>query len=821
MIRIAVHYCRFGLGRFSSGRFDTGCLQRQSALQRGRFALRLPTATPWVLGVSVICVGALAPKPSIAAEMGCAVDTPPIALPEPSADSTLVADQASLQDEVAEATGNVRLERNGQALEAPFVRYDRKSGRAQARDGLQYYRPGVFLTADSGDVLVNDETGEFKQANYSILTNGGRGQAATVNALGGGRFELTDADYTTCDGETKAWLLSANRIELDRTSGRGEAFDTVMRFYGVPVFYSPYLNFPIDNRRHTGVLPPTIGSTSDSGFELAVPYYFNLAPNYDATLVPRILGKRGLQLGGQLRYLYAHHRGEFDGEYLPSDNEYDDDRALFHFEHIGQLTPHLGVEANYTRVSDDQYFDDLSNDLAGTSTSQLEQAVRLTAVDTGLRFTLLAQDFQTLDDYDDDNDNLDRAFSNEPYKRMPQARLEMLTPSTPVRAGLDAEFSNFQRDDDIDAYRAEARPRLLWGVDRGGWYANSEASYRVTRYQLRNFDNANNFSPADTGGDDVITRDIPQFTFGSGLRFARSFNDGWVQTLEPRAQYLYTAYEDQSDIPIFDSGVADLHFDRLFSDNRFVGSDRIGDANQLTLGVSSRFIEPESGRTVAKVDFGRVTGFRDLRVNMPASGEIGYGDRGSDYVAGLELRPTEHITARTTVQYDPDDSRVNRASATASYRTDAGYQLDLGYRRYNDYRPLRVVDRIDDDNTRTTLVPGAYEDLEQTAVGLRAPVTENLDVLGRWNYSLEESQNVETLAGFEYRPSCCWAGRVAWRRYVADNDGSMDTAIMFQFVLNGLGQFGDTVQSFVDDDVYDDDNRGRSSSSSFDTIRFP
>ncbi|MES1941577.1 Organic solvent tolerance protein [Salinisphaera sp. T5B8] len=800
-------------------RFDTACRTGHAALMRGRFALRLPALTPLVMSVSLVCAGTLAAKPSIAAEMGCAVDTPPIALPEPSAESTLVADQASLENEVAEATGNVRLERNGQALEAPFVRYDRKSGRAQARNGLQYYRPGLFLTADNGDVLINDETGEFNQARYSVLTNGGRGEAATVNALGAGRFELTDANYSTCDGETKAWLLSADRIELDRTTGRGEAFDTVMRFYGVPVFYSPYLNFPIDDKRHTGVLPPTFGSTSDSGFELAVPYYFNLAPNYDATLVPRILAKRGLQLGGQFRYLQQHHRGEFDGEYLPSDNEYDDDRALFHFEHIGQLSPHVGIEANYTRVSDDDYFDDLSNGLAGSSTSQLEQAVRLTAVDTGIRFTLLAQDFQTLDDYD--NDNLDRAFSNDPYKRMPQARLEMLTPTAPFRAGLDAEFSNFRRDDDIDAFRADARPRLLWGVDRGGWYANSEASYRLTRYDLRGFDETDNFTRADTGGDDVITRDIPQFKLDSGLRFARSFNDGWIQTLEPRAQYLYTGYEDQSNIPIFDSGVADLHFDRLFADNRFVGSDRIGDANQLTLGVSSRVIEPESGRTVAKVDFGRVTGFRDLRVNMPGAGEVGYGDRGSDYVAGLELRPTEHISARTTIQYDPDDSRVNRAVATASYRSDAGYQLDLGYRRYHDYRPLREVTRIDDDTTRTTLVPGAYESLEQTAVGLRAPVTENLDVLGRWNYSLEENENVETLAGFEYRPSCCWAGRVAWRRYVADNDGRRDTAIMFQFVLNGLGQFGDTVQSFVDDDVYDDQDRGRSSNSSFDTIRFP
>ena len=223
---------------------------------------------------------------------------------------------------------------------------------------------------------------------------------------------------------------------------------------------------------------------------------------------------------------------------------------------------------------------------------------------------------------------------------------------------------------------------------------------------------------------------------------------------------------------------------------------------------------------MAKLDFGRVTGFRDLEVNMPSSGEIGYGDRGSDYVAGVELRPTRHLRAQTTVQYDPDDSRINRAIASASYQTDSGYQLDLAYRRYRDYRPQREVTVVGDD-IESQVVLGEYESLEQTAVGVRAPVTGNLDVLGRWNYSLERSQNVETLAGFEYRPSCCWAGRVAWRRYVADDDGSFDTAIMFQFVLNGLGQFGDTVQSFVDNDVYNEDDRGRSSSSSFDTIRFP
>lgn len=782
-----------------------------SASQR---ALRAPAILAAVLAGTSL----LAAKPSIARPMGCPVAPPPLALPTASEESTLVADQASLQDGVAEAEGNVRLERNGQALEAPFVRYDRQSSRAQARNGMKYYRPGLYLTADSGDVRINDETGEFNRARYSIITNGGRGQAARVEALGGGRYELTEADYSTCAGPTKAWQIAADRIELDRSSGRGEAFNSTMRFYGVPLLYSPYLNFPIDDKRHTGILAPTFGSTSDSGFELAVPYYINIAPNYDATLVPRLLTDRGLQLGAQFRYLHAHHKGEIDGQYLPSDNEYGDDRSLTHFQHIGRFNSHVGIQANYSKVSDDQYFDDLSSNLASTSTSQLERAIRLTLVDTGVRFTLLAQDFQTLNPANTDDDDFDRAFDNDPYTRMPQARLELLSPTAPLRAGMNAEFSNFKRDNDLDAYRFEAEPRILWGVDHGGWYANSEASYRLTRYHLRDLRSDPKFGPTHIE-DDVINRDIPSFSAETGLRFARHFGNGWIQTLEPRMRYLYTAYEDQSDIPVFDTGVADLHYDRLFADNRFVGSDRIGDANQLTLGVSSRFISPDDGRTVAKFDLGRVTGFRDLRVNVPNSGEVGYGDKGSDYVAGMELRPTRNMRAATTLQYDPDDSRINRAIASLSYATDSGYQIDLGYRRYLDYRPLRNTSDI--NSNEIDIVPGEFEDLEQTAVGVRAPVTANLDVLGRWNYSLERSRNVETLAGFEYRPSCCWATRISWRRYVADDDGSYDSAVMFQFVLNGLGQFGDTTQSFVDDDVFAPDAAGRRSNSSFDTIRFP
>lgn len=769
--------------------------------------------TPWVSGMV---------QAAPTAGAGCPVAPPPLSLPQVSDESTLVADKATVADQTATATGHAHLERNGQTLEAPFVRYNRDTTEADAKGGLKYYRPGLYLSADNGHVNTANHSGQFNDTQYSVIDTGARGKATTVASSGDNTYQLTDADYSTCPGPTKAWLLSASRIDLDRNSGRGVAHNATMRIYGVPVLYTPYINFPIDNQRHTGFLAPTIGASSNSGFELSAPYYFNLGPNYDATLVPRVMAKRGFQLGAQGRYLFEHHRGELDGQYLPSDQDYGADRGLVHFEHLGQLNPYVGIQAQYNYVTDDDYFDDLSNDLSHTSTSNLERSLRLTAVkpDAGVRFSLLAQDFQNLDD---DFDGIGGLYEDQPYKRLPQARLQWLTPSAPFQAGVDAEYTAFDRDDSVTGSRADVRPRLVWGLDHGSWFANSEAAYRVTRYQLSDLDEVRSDDFVQPN-QSSINRDIPSFSAGGGLRFSRDLSNGWIQTLEPRAQYLLVGYEDQSDIPIFDSGVPDLHYDRLFSRNRYTGLDRIGDANQLTLGVTSRFISPDSGRTVAKLDLGRVTGFRDQHVRLPNSGETGYGSKGSDYVAGVTVSPSETLRGQATVQYDPDDSQINRAIATATLGSRSGYQLDLGYRFYRDFRPARDVFRFKNDHgnndTRTHLIPGQFENLSQTVLGVRAPITDRFKFVGRWNYSLEHSQNVETLAGIEYSPSCCYAARVALRHYVADDDGSQDNALLFQFVFRGLGQFGDTVQSFVDNDVFAHDTTGRSTDT-FDTIRSP
>ncbi|WP_423821613.1 LPS-assembly protein LptD [Salinisphaera sp. SPP-AMP-43] len=729
--------------------------------------------------------------------------------------STLVADQANLADEIATAKGHVHLEYKGQTLEAPYVSYNRKTSEASAHGGIKYLREGLYLTADKARVNVDQRTGQFDDTHYSVMGNGARGQAGQVSSLADNQYRLVDADYSTCSGPTKAWLLSARRIDLNRQTGRGVARDATMKIYGVPVLYTPYINFPIDDQRHSGLLAPTLGTSSDTGFEVAAPYYINLAPNYDATIVPHIMAKRGFQLGGQFRYLTKHHKGELDGQVLPYDYDYGDERDLLHFEHVGQLNEHVGILANYTRVSDVDYFDDLSNDLGHTSTSNLDRSFELDAVQPGVKFSLLAQDFQSLDD---DFTGLGGRYGNEPYSRMPQATLQLLTPTAPFQAGVDAQFTNFRRDRSVDAYRTELRPRIVWGVDHGGWFANSEAAYRLTHYDLTDLE-ATEDDLYVHPDQDSINREIPSFEADAGLRFSRTLDNGWIQTLEPRMQYLLVGYQDQSDIPIFDSGSATLDYDQLFANNRYIGADRIGDANQITLGVSSRFVSPNTGRTVARLELGRVTSFRDLRVDLPNSGVTGYDDHGSDYVAGMSFSPSDMFSSQATLQYDPNDSRIDRAVATTTIGRRDSYQLDLGYRYYRDFRPARDINGHGDD-TQTTLIPGQYETLSQAALGIRAPIGDSLDFVGRWNYSLKHDQNVETLAGVEYRPSCCYSVRMAYRRYVSNDDGSQDSAVLFQFVLRGLGRFGDSVSSFVDRNVFSATPRGRSTDT-FDTIRSP
>lgn len=732
----------------------------------------MPLLASVILGLSAVFANPAAAAPF------CPIVQPPLAPPDSSGPAaTLLADEVSLQNDVAIAEGNVRLEQQGQALEAPRLRYNRETATVRASQGAKYYRSGIYVTAEQARVQIDADTGEFSDANYVLLSSGGRGEAARAKQLGDGKYVLTDASYTTCVGATKAWLLTASTVEIDQQAGRGEVWNSVLHIYGLPVFYFPYFNFPIDDRRHTGFLVPVYGSSTDTGTMVALPYYINLAPNYDATLVPRYLGERGLQFSGQFRYLFRHHIGELEGAWLPGDDQYEGrDRWLVDYEHRGKLLPHLGVELRYSQVSDIDYFDGLESHLAETSESHLQQSVRLVYENTGIRFTALAETFQNLNLYD-----------YGPYERLPQLRLELNSPTAPFYAGIDLEYTAFVDENNIDARRFDARPHVNWAMDTGGWYASAEAALRYTHYS---FADEPYGAPSIRG--ESIDRSIPVLSFGGGLRFTRTLDNGWLQTLEPRFFYLYKGYEEQTDIPLFDTAAPVLNFARLFSTERFIGADRIVDANQLALGISSRLIEPDSGRTVLQFDFGRIQNFEAPRVTWhdsagPARQNIqtGYNDDGSNFVLGIEYAPTGNFSAGLIAQYDPEDSNLDRAIAHVNYRHDSGFRISLAWRRYEDFRALP---RVAPDYTT-----GATETLEQVQLGLAFPIGDSLDVYGRWDYSLQQDKDVHISAGLEYRPSCCWATRLSWQRNVSDDRyGTYETAFMFQFVLRGLGAFGTT-----------------------------
>lgn len=722
---------------------------------------------------------ALAPA-SVAAAPMCSVA--PMIAPATSGEiPNLTADFAIITGDFAIATGDVRMEWKKQALEAPKLRFNRDTSTVIALQGLLYRREGISLDAETARVDIDGGAGMFMHTHFSMAGNGGHGQASKISWVNRSKYRLSGADYTTCPGPEPAWRLSAETIELNRETGRGEAFDTVLRFFGVPVFYTPYLNFPIDDKRHTGFLNPTVGFSDENGFELATPFYLNLAPGRDATITPRLLTDRGFQIAGQFRYLNAHSKGTIEVEALPSDDKFGDDRELVHFQHIGRLTPNVALDIDYGWASDDQYFNDLGSTLARTSHSQIEQSARLTVATPGLRFALMGLGYQTMAD-------AQGPFANDPYSLLPAAQLSLISPRAPLRFALDIGVTRFRHDQTVQGARYHLQPSLRWQIHERGWFVETEASYAYTRYDL------------DAAGQSIRNRGIPSFSIDAGLRFQRQLGNGWIQTLEPRAKYLYTGYEDQTGLPIFDTGTPDLHYHRLFADNRFSGIDRIGDANQIALGLTSRFIEPESGRTVVRLDLGRVYGFTDLRVQPPTPSPVGFGDQNSDIVANLQLRPADDWYTGAATQYDPSSDRFNRSTLRAGYHSSDGRRIDLAYLFFRNLRPL--------PNN-----PG-FETLEQTQLTAAWPITDSWQFIGRWNYSLEKGQSVNTLLGLAYRASCCWAIRGAWHRVVDERNGNYDTAIMLQIELTGLARFGDDIDSLLQHDIV-------SRTSSYRNLRFP
>jgi len=656
----------------------------------------------------------------------------------------------------ARLLGKVRVRQGDRALSARDASYEAASRSFRVAGDVEYRDPGLRVAGETGN-WSSDLGGVFEGTEFELPARPARGSADELTLSPEGNLGLKGVIFTTCPVGNDDWLLKADSIEIDRDEQQGTGRNVRLDFKGIPLLYTPYISFPAGPSRKSGLLFPSIGTSSKSGFELGVPYYFNLAPNYDLIVEPGLLTRRGFRLGGEFRYLTGRSRGRIEGNYLPSDRLADRDRSYAKLRHQTDFTRSLRLSADLQNASDSQYFEDFGRGQQGTSITYLERLVRVQHLGGHWRAEGLLQNFQTIDQT---IDPLDR-----PYTRVPQLTLDGDWPlaGAALTGGLSSELVYFQRDEGDVGARLDLEPRLTWPVRAPGYFFEPYAGFRYTAYQL---------DAASPGRDESPSRAAPIVSLDAGLVFDRpAGRDGrFVHTLEPRALYTWVPYREQGDLPIFDSGLPELDLIQLFRRNRYVGADRLGDTNQVAIGVTSRLVEAGSGRQYLAATIGQQYFFGKPRVTLP--GSLPETRNYSDLIAEVELSAYRNWSVDLAMQWDPAESNTILGKAGVQYRPRPDSVVNVGYR----YREGRV---------------------EQWEASGAWTVASNWNVYARYVYSLRDRQTIDSFLGVEYE-ACCWRLRLVASRYVSNRTGQQDTSVSIQLELKGLSSVGTTSDAFIE-----------------------
>jgi LPS-assembly protein len=683
------------------------------------------------------------------------------------------ADQATFNQEQGEGVleGSVKLWQPERYAEADRVLYHRSDASAELFGNLYIEQEGLRLTADRGYLALDEDQGWLTQGEFRLTNRNARGNADRAEMLSKKLSRYEQVTYTTCPPGRRDWSLKASELEIDLESGWGNAKHARLRLGPVPVLYMPYFSFPVDDRRKTGFLVPTIGSSNRLGSELETPYYFNLAPNYDATLYPRWMSKRGLMLGGELRYLGERQRLEMYGEILPDDKEESTERGserrALRFSHRSHLAPGLTTRIVTNAVSDNDYLGDFGNSQSITSARHLERVGEIIYRNSGWRLIGRVQSFQTVDE------NLSESLY--PYRRVPQlqAHYSGLLMNTALDFSLTTEYTDFQHDTLINGERLLVKPAVSLPMRRSWGHLIPRLSLNYASYRLDEAD-----SPEDPEPDYFV----PAFSLDSGLVFEREtswFGDHAYQTLEPRLYYLYAPFDDQSNIPDFDTADLSLSFNNLFKENRFTGNDRFGDANQLSFGLTTRWLDANSGLQRFRASIGQIYYQQEREVQLTGSIEE---NPSSSVVAEVAARLGDHWNTNLTLRRDPhlEEENIDRGRFRIHYQSPKQHLLSLDY-NFN----------------RNTI-----KDLD---LSFNWPFSHKFTLTGKWKYSYLYERNVNRILGFEYGGSCCWKLSALYQRYVADEDiedEEEDSRFLLQLELTGLGKLGTKVEEIYEQDIY-------------------
>ena len=664
---------------------------------------------------------------------------------------------------IAEASshfrGNVILTEGQQEIQADEMQYNQQTGQGHATGNTSYATPGYLLSGDTAEFDTHADTTRISNARYQQFSTRMQGRASTIERSGNERTLLYDATLSSCPPGEEDWLLETSELELNHQTQDGTAKHAVLSFKGIPFFYSPWFRFPIGPLRKSGFLTPNFSRSAKSGHILEVPWYWNIHPQADATLTPRHLSERGTQLKSEFRYLAHHGTWQVDAEYL-EDSDYGDTRTFGYLKHAGRFGPwQTAIVAS--DASDKDYFDDLGNSLDISSITHLEQRADLTFYGAGFNSRLRAQSYQTIDE--------SIVSARRPYQRLPQLTFNMDQIGKPgeINYKFNAELVNFERDDRIAGQRMDVNPGLSYPTGGAAWFLEPELGLRHTRYSL---DDPNADTTDASNNDLNAERNARIFSVDSGLFFERDAGKH-IQTLEPRLYYLYAPKVDQDDIQVFDSGAYNFSFAQLFRNNRFTGKDRIGDADQLSVAVSTRYLEKTTGKENFSASLGQILYFDDREVSLSDGAEPITRER-SDIIAEAGLRLGQRWFTSAGLQYDPDTDLNNKGVYQLRYRG-----LDNSVANFA-YRYTRESQAQVDLSFRWTLNP-------------------RWSLLARWNHSLLDEQDLETMSGFQYE-DCCWMFRAVAREYLIEEGEDTEEILYFQLVLKGLGDLGDEAGSVLE-----------------------
>ncbi|MGJ8662574.1 MAG: LPS-assembly protein LptD, partial [Marinicella sp.] len=552
---------------------------------------------------------------------------------------------------------------------------------------------------------------------------------------------LTRLTFSTCSPQQRDWEITAKSAQLDHEEGVGTFKGVSLRFKDVPIFYLPWAKLPLNNDRRTGILMPGISYSDNTGLDLSLPYYINIAPQMDATLTPRFLQEHGLLLGAEFRYLSANSRGTFDGTYLPNDDRRNRDRGLIEYKHQTRFGQGWLFNSDLNHVTDSQYYEDFSSSSYITSTPYLRSAINVSGNGLNWRFFAGINDYQVL------SQNITSA--NEPYQTLPELNFDWFKYNYQQKFsyGINTELINFYREDSVGAWRSDVTPWVEKQWSNAWGYIKPKLQYRSTHYQFE--DNRENLS-----------RNLPIGSLDLGLSFEKSTESGGFKTLDPRLFYVYAPERVQNDIPIFDSRELTFGSSLLFQTNRFSGADRQSDMNQVAAALTHRSFAG-SGREQWNFTVGQIKYFDDQMVQINNQAE---NLTKSPLVIEYNHFLNRYWSAGLSIHYEQSESEVERGLFRVQRKTPNNSVFNFAYRfRRNQ--------------------------LEQFDTSFVIPIKDQHRLIARWNYSTRFDKTIEALFGYE-RKNCCWAFRLMARHYLTDENGQSNNGIYAEIQLNGLGSLG-------------------------------